>query len=99
MTTTPAINQHGSFNVGSDTNPCTVVEVSKSGHRVTVEVDDFRAGPGHDYYGQQNWVCERRVGGARKVFTRRASGHYVAVGCKYSVLSTDGWFAYRDPSF
>lgn len=93
------IGQHGSYGVGSDAYPCTVVEVSPSGHRVVVEIDDFRAGPGHDYYGQQVWVFERRVGGERVVFTRRRNGSYIVKGSTFGGLSLRGWFAAQDPHY
>ncbi len=99
MPTIPAIGQHGSYNIGSDCYPCTVVEVSKSGHKIVVEMDAFNAGEGHDYFGQQNWVCVRREGGPRKEFTRRQNGRYVSKGSKCGSLSLGGWHAYRDPHF
>ncbi len=91
------VGQQGSFNVGSDTYPCTVVAVSPSGHKVTVQVDrvtKYRAWP--ESYGES---FERDESGPLKVFTRRSHGRYLQSGTRYTSLSTGGWCAYMDPHF
>ena len=91
------VGTHGSYSVGSDTYPCTVVEVSKSGHRVVIETDEttkWTAFP--DSRGVE---FARREGGRRMVFTRRADGHYRMAGANFGGLSLSGWYSHQDPSF
>jgi hypothetical protein len=91
---------HGSYGIGSDAYPVTVVEVSPSGHRVVVEQDDFHVVSGSVMDGSAEFGFTRREGGPRRVFTRRADGRYLLVGAKnYGTLSLGEWHADRDPSF
>ena len=93
----PVVGTHGSYSVGSDSYPCTVVEVSKSGHRVVVENDDVtKWTPFPDSHGEE---FARREGGSRTVFTRRANGRYRMAGANFGGLSLGGWYAHQDPSF
>jgi len=93
----PVVGTHGSFSVGSDSYPCTVVEVSKSGHRVVIEQDEVvRSTPFPDSTGIE---FARREGGSRTVFTRRANGRYRMAGAKWGGLSLSGWYSHQDPSF
>ncbi len=96
--TFPAVDVHGFYTSGSDRYPCTVVAVSPSGHRVTVEQDDYKveADPdGHD----QHYVFRRREGGQKRVFTRREDGSYRPVGSRYGRLVLGEWDAHQDPHF
>ena len=96
----PTVGTHGSYSVGSDAYPLTVVEVSKSGHRVVCEQDEYKAVSGDIYSGNVVYEFTRREGGNRIVFTRRANGRYRQAGSKTTGgLSLNGWFAKYDPSF
>ena len=96
-TTPPTVGTHGSYNVGSDTHPCTVVSVSPSGHQVTVEEDDVtRWSPFPESEGLE---FARREGGPSRLFTRRADGSYREVGSHGGYLHLGGWRAHRNPSF
>lgn len=99
MTTTPTIGTHGSFSVGSDRFPCTVVEVSKSGHRVVVEEDRVTEWEPHPSGYPVSFA--RREGGPRVTFTRRKNGSYRRAGTNGygSGVSFGEWGAYHDPHF
>lgn len=93
----PQVGTHGSYSIGSDSYPCTVVAVSPSGHRVTVETDETtKSTPFPDSTGIE---FARREGGRRTVFTRRANGRYRMAGANYGSLSLTGWYSHQDPSF
>lgn len=97
-TSTPVVGTHGCYGYGADAYPCTVVEVSPSGHKVVIEQDDVtKWTPFPDSHGVE---FARREGGPRRTFTRRANGRYGAVGSKRSGgVSFNGWYAHQDPSF
>ena len=99
-TVVPQVGTHGSYGIGSDAYPVTVVEVSKSGHRVVVEQDDFHVISGTTLDGSAEFGYTRREGGPRRVFTLRSDGRYRIAGAKnYGGLNLNGWYARRDPSF
>lgn len=93
----PQVGTHGSFGIGSDSYPCTVIAVSPSGHRVTVQEDRVvRYTPFPDSVGVE---FERDTNGRTTVFTRRRNGRYREAGANYGGLSLGEWAAHRDPSF
>lgn len=93
--TLPQVGTRGSFSVGSDRYPCTVIAVSPSGYRVTVQEDRVTVyTPFPDCSGDE---FERNPQGRTMVFTRRQNGRYRQTGG--GSLSLDGWMAHQDPSF
>ena len=89
------IGQQGSFTIGTDTYPVTVVEVSKSGHKVTVQTDQTVRFDS-DYQGVE---FARDPRGHHHTFTRRQDGRYLLVGKPCGRLHVTGWFSYMDPHF
>jgi hypothetical protein len=99
--TTPTIGTHGYYSIGSDAYPVTVIAVSKSGKKITVQYDKFYGDKenGHDYFGQQKWRYERNENGRIEDFRwsdRRK--RFQGKGGTGSVY-LNGWFAKQDPSF
>ena len=93
----PVIGTRGSSRIGSDTYPCTVIAVSPSGHRITVQQDRVvRYTPFPESRGAE---FARNENGETTIFTRRRDGRYRQAGCNYGGLSLGEWAAYRDPSF
>src|SRR5208282_2445778 len=88
----PTVGTHGSYGVGSDAYPLTVVEVSPSGHRVVCEQDEFHVISGSTEDGSAEFGYTRHEGGPRRVFTRRSDGRYRIAGAKnYGGLNLNGW--------
>lgn len=98
-TNIPQIGTHGASTIGGDAYPVTVVAVSRSGHRVTVQHDRCRVVSGSEYTNDAVYEFERNTGGQTEVFTRRPNGRYRPVGSQCGGLSLNGWVARRDPSF
>lgn len=87
----------GFFILGSDRYPCTVIAISKTGHRITVQQDEVqRWAPHPDCYGME---FRRNAAGRVTTFTRRRDGRYREQGANYGYLSLGGWSAYSDPHF
>jgi hypothetical protein len=96
----PVVGTHGSYSVGSDSYPCTVVAVSRSGHQVTVQNDSYRVSSGSEQTGDVVYEFARNLEGGTQVFTRRANGRYRRAGAKHgSLYLQHGWQAHQDPSF
>ena len=93
----PTVGTHGSYSVGSDSYPCTVVKVSPSGHQITVETDETTKSTA--FPDSTGIEFARREGGERTVFTRRANGRYRMAGANFGGLSLGGWYSHQDPSF
>ncbi len=85
--------------IGLDAYPVTIIERSGSGAKIKVQYDDFKAGPNHDYFGEQKWNIIRNPNGRIKTFTRRKNGKYRPVGTDSGYLVIGKWFAEKDPSF
>ena len=88
------------YGIGADSYPCTVREVSPSGHRVVVTLDDVRAQiPKRRVGAEPTKVFIPREDGRRMVFTRRKDGSYRLVGRRNYTRLSPGRRSYFDPSF
>jgi hypothetical protein len=92
----PQVGEKCSYRVGSDTYPCTVVRVSKTGRKVIVRDVVFTAGEGHNYYENQVWAFVDDGKGHTHTFnySSKKNGWF---GC--GRLIRNGWEAYQDPCF
>ena len=99
-TQTPVVGDPATYSVGSDSYPATVVAVSKSGHRVTLQDDDWKVVSGSMVDGSAKYTYSPYPQGPTRVATRRADGSYRLVG-----WSSGGWVGFGrrvkhyDPSF
>jgi hypothetical protein len=88
-----------SYQVGSDRYPATIIEVSRTGHRIVVQNATYRLCSGNIQSEQQVYLFAADPTGRTTVFTRRSNGRYLPLGCKSGSLSIGRYSAYRDPSF
>lgn len=97
----PEVGQKCSYRVWTDVEPCTIVEVSKSGKTVKVQMD--KAVWNRAEWPAQDWQIERDENGRIYTFTLRKNGKWKLEGVKMrergSTLSINGWRKYRDPHF
>tara|TARA_R100001510_G_scaffold48859_1_gene46917 strand:+ start:466 stop:786 length:321 start_codon:yes stop_codon:yes gene_type:complete len=87
--------------VGSDRYAATVVEVSKTGHRVIVQRDSATLVGGNFFGTVQEHEFRRNPDGKKTTFTRRRDGGYREQGCHYNGARFlgAGRDQYRDPHF
>ena len=95
----PTVGTPGFYTSGSDRYPCTVVSVSRSGHRIVVEQDNQKVVSGSGQDGSAKYEFSRNPGGPNRVYTRRQDGSYRGAGGSYSRLVLGEWDAYYDPHF
>jgi hypothetical protein len=100
-----AVGAGVTFNIGSDSYPATVVDVSPSGHRVTITRDRMTPNEGVNGIAHRWTEADATFtvdpDARRQVFTRRATKTgfaWVEKGSKYVYLSP-GRSCYMDPSF
>jgi hypothetical protein len=94
----PEVGTKGRYSIGSDTYPITIISVSKSGKTIQARVENFKAGPGHDFFGVQNWIIEENPNGRIETFTWHPSNQsYRQNG--YGWVLFNGWYAKQDPSY
>ena len=92
--TVPTTGTHGSFQVGSDRYPCTVVAVSPSFRKATVQRDTYKV-----TLPDGGYEFTRDLNGEQLVFTLRKNGKYDRAGRQGQWLNLQGWDAYYDRDF
>ena len=101
-TAAPKVGVGATIGIGSDCYPATVIEVSKNGRTVTVQMDNYKPSEGYEYYGNQVYDFIPNPNGAKEVWTLRNHGRYARKGVKKGSgcnISFNGRRAYSDPSF
>ena len=88
----------GTYQVGSDTYPVTIVGFSRSGKTVFYRRANYRMAPGHDYLDQE-YIYEDHPKAEIKKATWRRRGGFKPVGCQTTYIRTNGYGCYRDPHF
>ena len=94
MTHVFAVGDGATYGIGSDRYAGTVVAVSPTGHRVTLQFDHARCAS----YAEQDYTYTPNPDGGTMVFTRRRDGGYRPLGSNCGGLGR-GRHQYRDPSF
>jgi hypothetical protein len=98
----PVVGMPATEHVGSDSYPCTVIDVSRNGKKVKVQRNPFKAAPGSDYFTNQKWVIDPEPSGETIVFTLRKNGRWImqggAINCGCS-LGLGFRRASQDPHF
>ena len=95
------VGQHGTYYIGSDAYPITVIEI-KSPKKIVVQFDDFLGDKenGHDYYGIQVWKILRKENGRTEEFTWKPKKEaFGPKGDSSGKLILGRWTAKQDPSF
>lgn len=83
---------------GSDQYPATVIEVSRTGHRIKIQYDTVRRVDKNGFSEDQKWEINPNSAGEIRVATRRRNGAYRIKGEPTRVLIGFRRM-YRDPSF
>lgn len=94
--TGPHVGQGATVGVGTDRYAATVIAVSPSGHKVTVQYDKATRTDKNGYCGPQEYTYEPDPSGAIQAFHRNQMGHYRQSSYR---LSLGVRSAYSDPSF
>lgn len=87
-----------SYGFGSDSYPATVIAVSKSGRKVTIQNDDYEYIKGTD----QEYVYTKNENGGISEYSLRKNGRFCLVGTAPSWRGGSlgsGRRYYQDPSF
>ena len=95
------VGDGATYMVGSDRYAGTIVEVSKTGHRVVWQFDRATLVSSTHFNECQEWAFERDPDARTVVFTRRKDGRYAEAGAHYRGRPwlSAGRTAYRDPGF
>jgi len=94
------VGTHGTYQIGSDSYPVTVIKVERNGRIVTVQFDTFKHTGGSNYYGQQRYMVFRNEKGRTETFTWKPSAKaYTLKGARHGFLHLGEWGAYQDPGF
>ena len=97
--TTPEVGMGCTMGIGSDSYAGTIIEVSRTGHRVVVQCDKATRTDNNGMSGSQEYQYEPNPNGRTEVFTRRRNGRYLARGTTYHYLALGYRRQYQDPSF
>jgi len=100
MSQLPKVGDGATYSIGSDSYPMTIIEVSKSGYKVTAQHDSAEMVEGSEYTNDAVYRYERNPSGSTLVFTNRKDGQYRAVGCSnYGRLTLGIRHKRRNPEF
>jgi hypothetical protein len=78
--TVPAIGTPATLAWWSDSNPATIIAVSASGKRITVQEDSATRVDGNGMSDSQTYEYERNPEGAIWVFSQRKNGRWYLIG-------------------
>jgi hypothetical protein len=82
---TPFVGDLATMQLGSDFIPMTVIAMSPSGHKVTLQRRIQKRTDGNGMSDLQSWITIEDPTGRTEVATRRRDGEYRVKGKKYSV--------------
>lgn len=95
----PTVGMPATWSCWTDCYPAHVSWVSRSGKTVRTRDAKYAPGPGHDYYGQQNYVITPDPEGCEQTWTLRKDGRWRLKGATSPRLSLGQARRYQDPSF
>lgn len=94
----PEVGMGATMYVGSDRYPYTVIAVSPSGFKVTLQADDSKRTDSNGLSEIQTWDCTPNPNGAiRYAYRNRHGRYYAARG--YSRVTFGERDMYQDPHF
>ena len=100
---TISAGQGGSYGIGSDTYPVTIIGWTKSGKTLYYQDAIARATNDSDYYGTQRYLFiadpSAKVRTATWRTGRRTGGAFRPKGSKCGYIGTNGYYKRMDPSF
>jgi hypothetical protein len=97
---TPSIGDLATYYIGSDCYPYTVVAISKTGYKVTLQARKARRVDSNGYGGEQRWITVEDPEGATMTATRRKDGRYRSTGATYyGRVAFGSARMYQDPCF
>lgn len=92
--------QGGSYTIGSDIYPVTIVGWSPSGRTIYYRRAHAHATGASDYYGEQAYLFTDNAEAPTQAATwRRAASAFRPKGDKCGTVKTDGYDAYTDSAF
>ena len=98
----PIVGMPATEGVGSDSYPCTIIDVSRNGKKVKVQRNSFKGAPGSNYFTNQEWIIDPEPSGEVLVFSLRKNGRWIlqggAINCGCS-LHLGHRSARQDPHF
>lgn len=97
--TVPTVGMGATHNVGSDSYPYTIIEVSANGQRIRVQEDTATRVDSNGMSESQDWIYERNPSGKVLEFSLRKFGIWREKGEKHCSLSIGIRRMYQDPSF
>lgn len=95
----PSVGTPASYGCGSDRYPCTVTQVTRTGHQVITREATATLVSGSALDGTAVYEYAENPAGAPTVWTRRQDGTYRELGCKSTILRIGEYRKYYDPSF
>ena len=97
---TVSAGQGGSYHIGSDTYPVTIVGWSKSGKTVFYQAAVARPTKDSDFYGTQShlFVADPSAP-VKKATWRKGDESFRPKGSKHGSIGTSGYRSYLDPGF
>lgn len=99
FTGTPPVGELATYVIGTDRYPYTVIEVSASGHRVTLQKRKSRRVDNNGLSENQRWISVEDKDGDTMVVTRRKDGGYRPKGSKAGHVMFGEANSYLDPHF
>ena len=85
----------------TDRNPVTIIDVSASGRRVTVQTANWHIVEGSESNGSAKYTYSQDIGGGTTMFSLRKNGQWIRVGESLGggTRLNKGYSRYYDPSF
>ena len=78
--TVPVVGMGATIIGYTDRNPATVVEISKNGKTLTVQMDDAKRTDANGMSESQSYEFTSNPDGAKRVYTLRKNGQWIAQG-------------------
>jgi len=98
---TPFVGMKVTRNAVTDSDPATIIAMSKSGKHITIQDDDWTILSGSEMDGSAQYMYRRNWQGAISAASLRKNGEYRLNGCHkgYGLVTLGVQRRYRDPSF
>jgi len=95
----PKVGDAATLSYGSDCEPATVIAVSKSGHEITIQLDDWKITSGGEHDGSAQYEYSRNPNGGKVKARRRKNGRYGTKNSSRPNVHIGSRRRYYDPHF